>query len=45
MLRISRLTDYGTMILVYLAHQGTRRCAATDVAAGTHVALPTSRSY
>jgi FeS assembly SUF system regulator len=41
MLRISRLTDYGTMILVYLAGQGERVCAASDVAAGTHVALPT----
>ncbi len=43
MLRISRLTDYGTMLLVYLAQQGDRRCAATDVAAGTHVALPTTK--
>jgi FeS assembly SUF system regulator len=41
MLRISRLTDYGTMILVHLASQGTGMCSANDVAAGTHVALPT----
>lgn len=41
MLRISRLTDYGTMILVHLASQGGRVCSASDVAAGTHVALPT----
>jgi len=40
MLRISRLTDYGTMILVHLAHHGGV-CAATDVAAGTRIALPT----
>lgn len=41
MLRISRITDYGTMILVHLASQGGRVCSASDVAAGTHVALPT----
>lgn len=41
MFRISRLTDYGTMILVYLAEQDDRVCAASDVAAHTHVALPT----
>jgi FeS assembly SUF system regulator len=41
MLRISRLTDYGTMILVYLASHGRRMCSASDVASGTHVALPT----
>ncbi|RMF95346.1 MAG: SUF system Fe-S cluster assembly regulator [Gammaproteobacteria bacterium] len=43
MLRISRLTDYGTVILVYLARQPGRRCSASDVAAGTHVALPTAQ--
>lgn len=43
MLRISRLTDYGTMILVYLARQGPKCCAASEVAAGTHVALPTAQ--
>ncbi len=41
MLRISRITDYGTMILVHLATRGGRVCSASDVAAGTHVALPT----
>jgi len=41
MLRISRLTDYGTLILVYMAsHDGQLR-SASDIAAGTHVALPT----
>jgi len=40
-LRISRLTDYGTMILVHLARQDGRLCSASDVAAGIHVALPT----
>jgi FeS assembly SUF system regulator len=41
MLRISRLTDYGTMILVHLAGRAGRVCSASDVAAATHVALPT----
>lgn len=41
MLRISRITDYGTMILVHLAGQEGRVCSASDVAIGTHVALPT----
>ena len=41
MLRISRLTDYGTMILVHLAGPDAGLCSASDVAAGTHLALPT----
>jgi FeS assembly SUF system regulator len=41
MLRISRLTDYGTMILVHLAGKNAGLCSASDVAAGTHLALPT----
>ena len=41
MLRISRLTDYGTMILVHLAGPSVGLCSASDVAAGTHLALPT----
>ncbi len=44
MLRISRMTDYGTMILVHLAGQDeATHCAASDVAAATHVALPTTQ--
>ena len=43
MFRISRLTDYGTMILVYLADQGDRLCPASDIAKATHVAQPTTR--
>ena len=43
MLRISRLTDYGTMILVHLASHGRGVCSASDVASGTHVALPTAQ--
>ncbi len=41
MLRISRLTDYGTLILVYLASRQDRLCSASDVAAAVHIALPT----
>lgn len=41
MFRISRLTDYGTMLLVYLAQHENRLCSASDVALGTHVAQPT----
>jgi FeS assembly SUF system regulator len=41
MFRISRLTDYGTMLLVYLAQHDDRLCSASDVALGTHVAQPT----
>ncbi|MEO8445641.1 MAG: SUF system Fe-S cluster assembly regulator, partial [Gammaproteobacteria bacterium] len=46
MLRISKLTDYGTMILVHLAAHGgpahkEHLCSASDVAAGTRLALPT----
>ncbi len=41
MLRISKLTDYGTVILVHLAnYEKGRLCPATDVAAGTRLALP-----
>jgi len=41
MFRISRLTDYGTLILVFLASQERHLCSASEVAAGTHVAQPT----
>lgn len=41
MLRISKLTDYGTMILVHLALRNDDLNSASDVAAGTHLALPT----
>jgi FeS assembly SUF system regulator len=43
MFRISRLTDYGTMILVHLAGQGGGLCSASDVAKATHIAQPTVR--
>lgn len=42
MLRISKLTDYGTLILVHLAsHEDGGLCSASDVAAGTHLSLTT----
>lgn len=41
MLRISKLTDYGTMILVHLAVHSGRLNSASDVASGTRLALPT----
>ncbi len=42
MLRISKLTDYGTLILVHLAGgESGRHYPASDLAEGTHLALPT----
>ena len=41
MLRISKLTDYGTVVLVQLAANAGRVCSATDVASATEIALPT----
>lgn len=42
MLRISKLTDYGTLVLVHLArYDAGQLCPASDVAVGTHLALPT----
>lgn len=42
MLRISKLTDYGTLVLVHLAGGETDRLyPASDVAEGTGLALPT----
>jgi FeS assembly SUF system regulator len=45
MFRISKLTDYGTLILVFLATQDQDRClcSASEIAAGTHVAPPTTQ--
>lgn len=43
MFRISRLTDYGTLILVFLADQDRRLRSASEIAAGTHVAQPTAQ--
>ena len=41
MLRISKLTDYGTVILACLASQPDRLWTAAEVAERTHVGLPT----
>lgn len=41
MLRISKLTDYGTVILAHLAAQPERQFAAAEVAEHTRIALPT----
>jgi FeS assembly SUF system regulator len=41
MLRISKLTDYGTVILACLASPPERRRAAAEVADRTRLALPT----
>jgi FeS assembly SUF system regulator len=41
MLRISKLTDYGTMVLACLALQPDRRHTATVVAERTRLGLPT----
>lgn len=41
MLRISKLTDYGTVILACLAAQPERLWSAAEVAESTHVGLPT----
>jgi FeS assembly SUF system regulator len=43
MLRISRLTDYGTLLLVHLANQEGRLCTAGEMASATHVAMPTAQ--
>jgi FeS assembly SUF system regulator len=41
MLRISKLTDYGTVILARLAGEPGRLWTATEVAEATHIGLPT----
>ena len=41
MLRISKLADYSTVIMVYLAKQGELLCNARDIAVHTHLSLPT----
>lgn len=41
MLRISRLTDYGTVVLAHLARDDAGLVSAAEVAAATGIALPT----
>ncbi len=41
MLRLSKLTDYGIVVMTYLAREPERVHAANEVAAGTRISLPT----
>ncbi len=41
MLRISKLTDYGTVLLAHLAANQPQVCSAADVASATGIAPPT----
>ncbi len=41
MLRITKLTDYGTVVLAHLAAHDGSVCSAADVATATGIALPT----
>ena len=41
MLRISKLTDYGTVLLAHLAAHQATVCSASDVAQATGIAVPT----
>ena len=41
MLRISKLADYGTVIMVYLAKHPQQLCNARDIALHTHLTVPT----
>jgi FeS assembly SUF system regulator len=41
MLRISKLADYGTVVMVYLARRPQQLCNARDIAMHTHLAVPT----
>ena len=43
MFRISKLTDYGTLILVFLTGREDHLCSASEIATGTHVAQPTTQ--
>ncbi len=40
MLRISKLADYGTVVMVYLAKQAKGLCNARDIALHTHISVP-----
>lgn len=41
MLRLSKLTDYGTVVLAHMAREPATVYAAADVAAATRLAVPT----
>jgi len=42
MLRISKLTDYGTVLLAHLAHNPDAVCSAAEIASHTGISLPTA---
>ena len=42
MLRISKLTDYGTVLLAHLAQHQDEVCSAAELAQNTGIALPTT---
>ena len=42
MIRISKLTDYGTVLLAHLARNPDVVCSSADIAAHTGIALPTA---
>ena len=41
MLRISKLADYATVVMVYLVHHQDKLCNARDIAIHTHLSMPT----
>lgn len=41
MLRVSKLTDYGTVMMTHMARQPERLHTATEVAVAVHLAAPT----
>ncbi len=41
MLKISKLTDYSTVVMAYLAQNSSEMHNAKDITARTHIALPT----
>ena len=41
MLRVSKLADYGTVVMVYLVHHRDKLCSARDIATHTHLSIPT----
>jgi FeS assembly SUF system regulator len=40
MLRISKLADYGTVVMVYLARRSESLCNASEIAEQTHITVP-----
>jgi len=41
MLRVSKLTDYGTVVMAYLASHSSQACNAKEIAEKTKISLPT----